>query len=211
MFSRNKKERPSPLPLTRTRTADEQSLPPYSSSSPFDFAKSPFKAASSSLTPFLNRHNPLAKQQQQVQTADDRSKDGAAPTPASPFSPFAPFSPVEDFEEGSSSTASSRAAAAAAATEEYTRSGANCSYAPAVRSSLYQSESAMQYMDPEAATAMGIHQEVLNEAESGVSEDEIERRRARAQRRLERQQREDEGSVVEDLPTFRQVAKSVEV
>ena len=65
-------------------------------------------------------------------------------------------------------------------------------------------------MDPEAAQAMGIHPSVVKEAESGISDAEIERRRARAQRRLEESQRADEGSIVEDdldePPSFKQLA-----
>ncbi|KAK9896383.1 hypothetical protein P389DRAFT_78624 [Cystobasidium minutum MCA 4210] len=53
-------------------------------------------------------------------------------------------------------------------------------------------------MDPEAAQAMGIHPDVIKRAEPGVSEEEIERRRARGQRRLEERQRAEEGSIVED-------------
>ena len=55
-------------------------------------------------------------------------------------------------------------------------------------------------MDPEAAQVMGIHPDVVKKAERGISEDEIERRRARAQRRLEEQQRAEEGAVLEEPP-----------
>jgi hypothetical protein len=62
---------------------------------------------------------------------------------------------------------------------------------------------------------MGVHPEVMREAEAGVSDEEIERRRARAQRRLEERQRAEEGSVVEDdmnePPSFRKVAAYREI
>lgn len=115
--------------------------------------------------------------------------------PNTPFSPFAPFSPVN-------------------ATAQ-TING----HTPAIRSSLYQTDTIQpssigQYLDPDAASAMGIHPSVINEADSGVSDAEIERRRAKAQKRLEKRQRDEEGSVVEDVRTqtsgFRQWARTNE-
>lgn len=120
--------------------------------------------------------------------------------PNTPFTPFTSFSPVS--LNGNNDIAQAR------------------SYVPAVRSSLYHSDtmpqpSPVQYMDPEAAQAMGIHPDVINEAKPGVSDEEIERRRAKAQRRLERQQRAEEGSVVEEerteSPSFRQLARAGEI
>ena len=177
------------------RNPGDPPLPPYtassSSRSAFDFSGKALLSGGTQ-SPMLGRAESLTRMQQEynnVAPAPDQN------TPLTPFSPFAPFSPVNPINPT-------------------TQAASLTGYTPAVRSSLYQTEtlappSPAKYLDPETATAMGIHSSVINEAESGVSEADIERRRARAQRRLERQQRAEEGSIVEDQRAgFRQWAKN---
>lgn len=193
-----KRGRPSPLPLNRLRNGEENNLPPYS----------PYSAGGGQ-SPYVMQNNMTPAYLLQ-QSASHGGEGGAASekqggaqdeVPATPFSPFAPFTPVPPAPQSGTPG-------------QYT-------FPPSTRSSLYHSSvlpppSPAPYIDPEAAQAMGIHKSVLDQAESGVSEDEIEKRRARAQRRLERRQRAEEGSIVEhdtvsEAPSFRQLARERQV
>lgn len=115
--------------------------------------------------------------------------------PATPFSPFAPFSPVSGNFGPYSAPAKG-----------------NLTHSPYRPSGLHVSST----YDPETAQDMGIHASVLSQAESGVTEEEIERRRLRAQKRLESRQRSEEGRLdhgeTDSVGTgFRSLARSREV
>lgn len=203
-----KKARPSPLPLSNLRTANDPALPPYS---PFSAggAQSPWLGGN-----FTMQNAQPVKQDIESQVDADnksiksmktvnRAKREAAERAGNPFSPFAPFSPVTahrtgDEEKGQVGDDTDEESEG----EEAIRASSKRNlYKPS--SSLHYTmnmpqPSPVRYMDPEAAQAMGIHPDVIKSAKPGISEDEIERRRLRAQRRLEERQRLEEGSVVED-------------
>ena len=201
MFSSGKK-RPSPLPLTQLRTGEEGTLPPYS---PYTAGlHSAYAQAAAPATPVDHAVNASSDATSQARNATlarmmpPQTRRSLADKNGALFSPFAPFSPVttsaQDPEKGEQADSSDLA------TSRDTRRYAVNLPTP----------SGIRFMDPEAAQAMGIHPSVVKEAESGISNAEIERRRARAQRRLEASQRADEGSIVEDdldePPSFKQLA-----
>lgn len=217
------------LPLTNLATANssQTTLPPYTA---------PAAGAGFDYTPQgMLRTQQMSQAQQAAATQIDQMATGAVPgsvldraasvsrhnrerdqeaaiddePPSTPFSPFAPFSPVS--------------ATHGPPTLQHSVSRASLnSHAPYKPSNLQHGvtltppSSGIQY-DPDAAQSMGIHPNVLAQAETGASEDEIERRRARAQRRLEEQQRRDEGQYDDGRESsstsggFRSMARSREV
>ena len=251
-----KKGRPTPLPLSKIRTAEENSLPPYSP----QLSAMPAHMQSQMQLPFgtgagvpaslatLNAGSDAASQARQTTLGQmtTNARREAAEKSGAPFSPFAPFTPVPGNHSQASAQAQAQAAVAAAynarlaaATGSASGPGSSSVAGPykASASSTFadldetlrpkSSFSRPLYTDSlptpttgvrfdlEAAQAMGVHPEVMREAEAGVSDEEIERRRARAQRRLEERQRAEEGSVVEDdmnePPSFRKVAAYREI
>lgn len=210
---RRQKNRPSPLPLSSIRNPDDPALPPYSpfaagaGQSPWmggNFTMQTAQAAQTGAQAQADNNTSDAKSVRSL-TSISKARREAAERAGNPFSPFTPFSPVStthDYQADHKARISNDDGEEESEDEEAIR-------APRKRNGLHPS-SALQnsitmprpapvrYMDPEAAQAMGIHPEVIKTAEPGISEDEIERRRARAQRRLEERQRAEEGSVVED-------------
>lgn len=210
---KRKKDRPSPLPLSSIRNPNDPTLPPYSpfaagpGQSPWTSNNFTFQTAQGAQTGLQNEHEDTNADARSVKSMANlsRAQREAAERAGNPFSPFVPFSPV---------TTTAPVATQTSAREQL--NDADDEDKQAVRSfsrrndptfnassSLHHSvtmptPAPVRYMDPEVAQAMGIHPEVIKTAEPGVSEEEIERRRVRAQRRLEERQRADEGSIVED-------------
>lgn len=216
---KRKKDRPTPLPLTNLRPGEEPSLPPYS---PFTAgaAQSPWMGSGN----FTMQGAKAAGVPVESDDADTKSirsnislsktRREAAERAGNLFSPFAPFSPV---------TAAHASENKRSEDEDDPETIAGNAAIGSYRNSHLQNSvtlpqaSPVRYLDPEAAQAMGIHPEVVRDAvpNSRLSEDEIERRRARAQRRLEERQRAEEGSIVEgaldDGPRFKQIARERQV
>jgi hypothetical protein len=199
IFKTRQKGRPSPLPLSGGRASNDPTLPPYS----------PF-AAPPGQSPWLSESH--STQHAQAGRAADLNQSSVGRTSANakalaklrrhaaerseaPFSPFLPFSPV-------TTTRPIQPSVEYEAKEEDTAADFTAGYhsRPDHLAIDMPQPSPVRYIDPEAAQAMGIHPDVVKKAERGISEDEIERRRSRAQRRLEEQQRAEEGAVLEEPP-----------